>query len=1137
MASEPTPSAHPGELRPAADPSAPTLSADPASSAAVASRVPTRSAAPIRDPDRYEILGEHGRGGLGRVSRAHDKDLGRDIAIKELLSRSHINDLRFAREAMITARLEHPGIVPVHEAGRWPDGTPFYAMKLVSGRPLRALISERRTVDERIGLLHHVIAVADAIAYAHERNIIHRDLKPANVIVGEFGETVVIDWGLAKDLSDPAELPRGGSVAQSIDDQLTSAGSVLGTPAYMAPEQEQGDPVDQRADVFALGAMLWELCSLQKVPPTDLGKRRRMLRAAGIDDDLATIIDKAIDRDRNQRYRDAGALAADLRAFKSGARITARSYSLAAGFAHWARRHRALATSIMAFVSLLVVSLAGLAVLYRSSSRNEEAAQQALVKSYVERGRRALLDGKSVEALAFLGEAYRRNAADPGVRFMLARAAQPRLQEHSLFVHPSAGIWSATSSPDGRHIVTTGSDGARVWDAETSKLLFALPHRVPVYRAYYGAGGKTIVTGARDGIIDVWDADSGAPIRTMTHRSVGGPPTYSRFAMSTNGELVAAADQFSRTVDIWDVNHGELRAELANGIGTRDDVMTFSADGRWLATTNGNAVSLFECVTWRPALVIAVPEVSNIVFDPTGDRLATVTGLGDAAVWSVPSGLRIHHLLDAAGLLAALAISPDGMLIATSGVDTGVICVFDMKTGGLVSRFESRSASLAFDRTSTLLIGTNGDHGIVVFDVHTGIPLSVLEGARHNNVDVKFDPSGTRVLAGSWDGVARLWDAAPPYRRWGSDPIGRDCGNGMSPDDRSIVVVSCLDHHTMVWNALRGELVASLPPPARLSGDFNTVRAIESPQGDLVAIPLGQDVGLFRLPDGARTATVHHPAAVSALAFGQSGHMLVSASIDGSILVTAEGEVSEALPSSTAGIDAVSLLADGRIVASDVTGRVRVYDRHTHGILATLQLPVRISAFRATDDGTRLIMLRRTIVTGPLLLWDFEHYRLIGSLGAEKDALFSAHFQHGDRDILTASNDGVARLWDAVTGELQQSYVSPRDYLVDATMSPDGAMVVTAGGVGLLRFFDARSGALLWSLRAHAGIISSVHFERNELVTRGFNGDMARWTLPPLPSRAVIASLLRCLPQRFDATTGVLVEQEACEREGGRASN
>ncbi|HMG20964.1 MAG TPA: WD40 repeat domain-containing serine/threonine protein kinase, partial [Kofleriaceae bacterium] len=333
-----------------------TSQPDPSSPASFAGKSPEVTPQ-VSNPERYHILGEHGRGGLGRVSRAHDHQLGRDIAIKELISRGHISEVRFLREALITARLEHPGIVPVYEAGRWPDGTPFYAMKLVAGRSLRELIAERTTVDERIRLLHHVIAVADALAYAHGRNIIHRDLKPANIIVGDFGETIVIDWGLAKDLT-AAEEPTvgGGPFRVNRDDGLTSAGSVLGTPAYMAPEQERGEPVDQRADVFAIGAMLWELCSLQKLPPSFAGQRHRILRRAGIDQDLVTIIDKALDPDPARRYPDAGALAADLKAFKAGARIAARRYSLWALLSHWTRRHRALSLTLTAAIALSITA-------------------------------------------------------------------------------------------------------------------------------------------------------------------------------------------------------------------------------------------------------------------------------------------------------------------------------------------------------------------------------------------------------------------------------------------------------------------------------------------------------------------------------------------------------------------------------------------------------------------------------------------------------------------------------------------------------------------------------------------------------------------------------------------------------------
>ena len=350
-----------------------------------ASRVYPRpsAAAQLRDPDRYQIINEHGRGGLGRVSRAHDRDLGRDVAIKELISRGNLSEVRFLREALITARLEHPGIVPVHEAGRWPDGTPFYAMKLVAGRPLRDLIAERTTVTERIGLLHHVIAVADAIAYAHGRNIIHRDLKPANVIVGDFGETIVIDWGLAKDLSTTDDSTIGGGPFRANHDaNLTSTGSVLGTPAYMAPEQERGEHVDQRADVFAIGAMLWELCSLQKVPPSDPRLRHRVLRRAGIDRDLSTIIDKALVPDPRLRYLDAGALAADLKAFKAGARIAARTYSMFATLTHWIRRHRAIAMSLFGAV---VLAAAATAIYVHNIAAERDRADTARLEAIRER--------------------------------------------------------------------------------------------------------------------------------------------------------------------------------------------------------------------------------------------------------------------------------------------------------------------------------------------------------------------------------------------------------------------------------------------------------------------------------------------------------------------------------------------------------------------------------------------------------------------------------------------------------------------------------------------------------------------------------------------------------------------------------
>src|SRR6185369_14268601 len=169
-----------------------------AASAAVAKVV--ASVLPLIPQDRYDVRDEFARGGLGRIFRAHDRRLARPVAVKQLIAGGSEAARRFIREALITARLQHPAIVPIYEAGRWPSGEPFYAMKLVSGRSLDQVIKQKKTLVERLTLLPNIIAVAEAMAYAHSQRIIHRDLKPANVLVGSFGETVLIDWGLAKDL-------------------------------------------------------------------------------------------------------------------------------------------------------------------------------------------------------------------------------------------------------------------------------------------------------------------------------------------------------------------------------------------------------------------------------------------------------------------------------------------------------------------------------------------------------------------------------------------------------------------------------------------------------------------------------------------------------------------------------------------------------------------------------------------------------------------------------------------------------------------------------------------------------------------------------------------------------------------------
>ena len=223
---------------------------------------------------RYDLLNRHATGGMGTVWLARDKSLGRDVALKELKADGGVGAVRFLREARITGQLEHPGVVPVYELGGDPNsGRPFYAMRFIRGRTLtevaQAFHASRRPgwyePMELVRLLSAFVSVCNTIAYAHSRGVIHRDLKGGNIILGEFGEVVVLDWGVAKrvgEVDDPGDyVPASPDAETSWEAAQTRVGELVGTIAYMAPEQAEGRPdlIGPHTDIFGLGAILYEI--------------------------------------------------------------------------------------------------------------------------------------------------------------------------------------------------------------------------------------------------------------------------------------------------------------------------------------------------------------------------------------------------------------------------------------------------------------------------------------------------------------------------------------------------------------------------------------------------------------------------------------------------------------------------------------------------------------------------------------------------------------------------------------------------------------------------------------------------------------------------------------------------------------
>jgi len=298
-------------------------------------------------------------------------------------------------------------------------------------------------------------------------------------------------------------------------------------------------------------------------------------------------------------------------------------------------------------------------------------------------------------------------------------------------------------------------------------------------------------------------------------------------------------------------------------------------------------------------------------------------------------------------------------------------------------------------------------------------------------------------------------------------------------------------------------LLAELPSVASAGGDFASAYPAVSAAGDRAAIARGSTVEVYELPGGKLLHTVMHRAAVTTVAFASTGRDLVSGAVDGSLLVTRDGGALVAFPRSPDGIDAAGFLPDGRVVAADVQRRLRLYGPGGT-VLAELEVAARVKTLRMSPDGHRLVTVPRFLTNAAWPeLWNLEPYRRVAQLEDPENHghVYSARFVTGGQ-ILTACRDGAARRWDAMTGQLLQTYVGGAGAIVDAALSLDGSMVAAGRSDGLLQFWETQSGRPLWTMRAHGSYVVGIRLDGDDVVTRGYGGDVARWTLPR-PERVI----------------------------------
>ncbi len=745
---------------------------------------------PRVDAASYAIGPEIARGGMGKILSARDRRLRRDVVIKVTREQGQLVDPRFEREALITARLQHPSIVRVYEAGILGDGRAFYAMERVRGRSLEVVLDDTTTIAQRLALLPHAIAVADAIAYAHSEGVLHRDLKPSNVLVGPFGETVVIDWGLAKDLrlaESGTSHPRPISEPSAASDaSLTQVGSVMGTPSFMAPEQARGEIADERSDIYALGTLLYTL--LTGAPPhrgqstTEVidavatGKRAPITeRDPSVPAELATIVEHAMAHAPADRYQSAKTLADELRQFAAGKLVASHQYSLWRLLARWLWRHR-ITASVAAFA--VVVLAATLMLSFRKLREERSEAEHAkddalLAQLKAERAKdsliidqaRAMLEIDPSKAAAWLRKASDGALAEPKSFAIASEAAELGLAR--VLEGHTNDVEHVISAPDGVHVATGSDDGTvRWWNVDDGTFVEFRGHVGPIETMAMSRDGTYLATAGTDHDVWLWELDGGGKRRLQGHSN-----TVRGVAFSPDGTRLASTSE-DGSLFMWDVMSGIGKEIRHHRHGLRPVVWT--PDGKTVIIGGYDGqIGRLDPTTGKGEMQQAHrAELRTIVVSPDGTYLAAGDEDGIATLWTI-DGRRVRTLPGHTDVTRDLEFTPDGKHLVSAGGDD-LVHVDSIPDGPLVE-LEGNTAGVKgidISRDGQLVASAGIDGSVWVWPIIGG------KGRRFRGHGfavkaVSFMKDG-RLVSGSEDDMARIWrldretppQGGPQLRSW-----------------------------------------------------------------------------------------------------------------------------------------------------------------------------------------------------------------------------------------------------------------------------------------------------------------------------------------------------------------------------------
>jgi WD40 repeat protein len=1008
----------------------------------------------------YEIVRRIGRGGMGDVYLATEAALGRQVAVKVLpaeLARDEGLVRRFHAEAAAVARLSHPNIVAVHFSGT-DAGRPYFAMQYVQGEPLDRVLARRGRLDagEVLSLLEQCLAGLEA---AHQAGLVHRDVKPSNILLeGRTGRALVADFGLARWV--------GAGKGQ------TSAGVVLGTADYMAPEQGRGEKADARSDLYAVGVMAYQMLS-GRLPfaaetlhgmllkhaseePTPLGEA-----APDAPPGLVAVVGKLMAKAPPARYQSCAEVLADLRRCRAGkppAALTRRAagppterFRPAAsagrrGRSFWRRPWPWLAAlALLLLAGGLTVALLPGTPEGAGAGGGEEAAETPALEE----------PGAPPPSAAAPAE----EAPEP----MSAVALVPRpaklkgLRSWSLVAREPWQVRGGPAlSPDGRWLALGSWGGTiRIWDNATGALTRVfLGHDGAVNSLSWSPDGKALASGSSDRTIRVWEAGSGKLLRVLG----GHPGPVWHVAWAADGRLLAShgwePDRGLGPVYVWDTATANEPTVLPNDRGGAL-LVAWSPRGGRLAQTSPDAIVFRDMPSGRIGGRLPLPPglvPVSLAWSSDGRALAAAGTDGTARAWDVSTGKMLRTFGEPASPVRDVSWVPNTSCVACPAAD-GTVRAWDVKSGERMGSFPDgcslRGRRLTWSADGSTVVAVGAVDAIVrVWDVRSGQQAYEV-GHRFDLTQTACAPGG-RVVATSWQNEVSLWraDTGGLLHRFTDGPVSIRL-LAWSPDGG-----------TLAWGSGGGTLRLWRP------GDGQKTRTLAGHKSR------------------ARRLAWSPDSKVLAAVFGDRAIRLWDVET-GKCLRRLEGE----LPANWVGALAWSP-ADGRVtLLSGARPELRSWDSASGKELPPrkLSLGTQRTALAWSPDGRSLALGTK----GALGLWDVDPDKPGRALFPGHGTVTALAWSPGGGRLASAGDDHTLRAWDVASGQLLQTLHGHTGPVESLAWSADGKALLSGGLGGVVRAWRTEDGRptgvlLLLARREHVVLAADGRYRGSPRVERRF---------------------------------------------------